>query len=140
VKNLAFCAGLLIAAIGTIGIVFPDSIVWIAEHATSSTAFYCIATIRVAFGLLLLFVARVSRLPGALRVFGYISLVCGLATGLAGLIAIDSAHTLIEWWVQQGVGIMRLTSGLQVLIGAIVVYACDPLHYTSEIPAAHFQH
>jgi hypothetical protein len=43
--------------VGAVGIVAPPSFVWIAQQFASSGAFYAIATIRVAFGLVLISVA-----------------------------------------------------------------------------------
>ena len=125
-KTLAFVIGLLIGAVGVVGIIAPSGLVWIAEHSVTSGAFYVIATVRVAFGFVLISVASVSRAPKTLRVLGYIILILGITTALTGLVAIDRAHTIIEWWLRQGSGIVRLT-GIPVLaLGGFVAYACAP--------------
>ena len=125
-KTLAFVIGLLIGAVGVVGIIAPSGLVWIAEHSVTSDVFYVIATVRVAFGLVLISVASVSRAPKTLRVLGYIILILGITTALTGLVAIDRAHTIIEWWLRQGSGIVRLT-GIPVLaLGGFVAYACAP--------------
>jgi hypothetical protein len=56
-KKLAFVAGLLILTFGAVGILVPSVLVWIAQHAVTADAFYVIATVRVAFGLVLISVA-----------------------------------------------------------------------------------
>jgi len=57
VKNLAFVMGLLILAVGAVGILVPSSLVWIAQQSVTSGAFYLIGAVRVAFGLVLISVA-----------------------------------------------------------------------------------
>jgi hypothetical protein len=126
VKTLAFVIGLLIVTVGAVGIIAPSSLVWIAEHSVTSGAFYVIATVRVAFGLILISVASVSRAPKTLRVLGYIILIAGITTALMGLVAIERAHAIIEWWLRQGSSVIRLT-GIPVLaLGGFIAYACAP--------------
>ncbi len=125
-KTLAFVIGLLIGAVGVVGIIAPSGLVWIAEHSVTSGAFYVIATVRVAFGLILISVASVSRAPKTLRVMGCLILIAGITTALMGLVAIERAHTIIEWWLRQGSDVIRLT-GIPVLaLGGFVAYACAP--------------
>ncbi len=125
-KTLAFVIGLLIVAVGAVGIIAPSGLVWIAEHSVTSGAFYVIATVRVAFGLVLISVASVSRAPKTLRVLGYLILIAGITTALTGLVAIESAHAIIEWWLLQGSGVIRLTGIPLLALGGFVAYACAP--------------
>lgn len=125
-KTLAFVIGLLIGAGGVVGIIAPSGLVWIAEHSVTSGAFYVIAMVRIAFGLILISVASVSRAPKTLRVLGSIILILGITTALTGLVAIERAHATTEWWLRQGSGVIRLT-GIPVLaLGGFVAYACAP--------------
>jgi hypothetical protein len=88
--------------------------------------FFVVAAVRVAFGLLLISVASVSRMPRTLRVLGYLILIVGITTGLTGLMAIEGAHTIIEWWLRQGSGVIRLTGIPLLVLGGFVAYACAP--------------
>jgi hypothetical protein len=124
-KALAFCMALFVAAFGAVGIFVPSIPAWVAQHAASSGVFYAVATIRIAFGLILISVAPVSRSPKILRVLGYLILITGITTALTGLIAIDRARAMIEWWLQQGSGITRLTSFLLLALGGFIAYACS---------------
>ncbi len=125
-KTLAFVIGLLIGTGGVVGIIAPSGLVWIAEHSVTSGAFYVIAMVRIAFGLILISVASVSRAPKTLRVLGSIILILGITTALTGLVAIERAHATTEWWLRQGSGVIRLT-GIPVLaLGGFVAYACAP--------------
>jgi len=126
VKTLAFLIGLLIVAVGAVGIIAPSGLVWIAEHSVTSGAFYVVATVRVAFGFILISVASASRAPKALRVLGCLILIAGITTALTGLVAIARAHAIIEWWLRQGSGVLRLTDVLVLALGGFVAYACAP--------------
>jgi hypothetical protein len=127
VKTLAFGVALVIMAIGTVGILVPSGLVWIAQHSLTSGAFYVIATIRVAFGLILISVASASRAPKTLRILGYLILISGVTTALTGLVAIERARVIIEWWSQQGPSVLRLTGVPVLALGGFVAYACAPV-------------
>ncbi len=125
-KTLAFVFGLCILAFGAVGMLAPFGLVWIALHFVTSGAFYVVATVRVAFGIVLISVASASRAPKAIRVLGYIILIAGISTALTGLVAIGSARATVEWWLQQGSGVVRLTGVLVLALGGFVAYACAP--------------
>lgn len=123
---LAYIFSLCIVAVGAVGILAPSGLVWIAQHFVTPGPFYIIAMVRVAFGLVLISVAAASRAPKALRVVGYVIVIAGIATALMGLLAIGRARTGIEWWLQEGSGVVRLTGVLVLAFGAFVAYACAP--------------
>jgi hypothetical protein len=127
VKTLAFVFGLCISAVGAVGILAPSSLVWVAQRFVTPGAFYVIATVRIAFGLILISVASASRAPKALRVLGYAIVILGITTALMGLMAIGRARGAIESWLQQGSGVLRLTSVLILALGGFVAYACAHL-------------
>jgi hypothetical protein len=127
VNKLAFVLGGCIAAVGIGGLVAPSGLVWIARHSVTSGAFYLIAAVRVAFGLVLVSAASASRAPRTLRIMGYVIVVAGLATALTGLVSIERARTIIDWWLQQGVGMIRVTAVVLVALGGFVAYACLPV-------------
>jgi hypothetical protein len=126
VKTLAFVFGLCISAVGAVGILAPFGLVWLAQHFVTSGAFYIIATVRIAFGVILISVASASRAPRVVRVLGCLILILGITTALTGLVAIGRARGAIEWWLQQGSGVFRLTGVLILALGGFVAYACAP--------------
>jgi hypothetical protein len=113
-------------ALGTLCLVGPAGPVWLAQHAVTPGIFCIIATVRVAFGLVLISLAPASRAPKTLRVLGYLILVAGVATALTGLVAIERARAMIEWWLQQGTGVVRLAGVLLLAVGGFIAYACAP--------------
>jgi hypothetical protein len=126
VKALAFVIGLCILTVAAVGILAPSVLVWIATYFVTSDAFYLLAAVRVAFGVLLISVASASRAPRALRVLGYVIVIAGVTTALTGLLAIGRARASIEWWLQQGSGVVRLTGVAVLALGGFVAYACAP--------------
>jgi hypothetical protein len=127
VKVLAFVFGLCIAILGAVGILVPSGLVWLAQHFVTPGAFYVAATVRVALGLVLISAASVSRAPKALRVLGYVIVIAGIATALTGLLGIGRARAIIDWWLEQGSGVVRLTGLLVLAFGGFVAYACAPV-------------
>ena len=123
VKTLAFVIGLCIIAVGAVGILAPSGLIWIAQHSIAPGELYFIAAFRVAFGLLLLSVASASRAPKTLRVVAFIPLVAGIATPFVG---VERAPAIIEWWSQQGSGVVRVTAVLVLALGGFFAYACAP--------------
>ena len=130
-KNLAFVVGLCIVAVGGVGILAPSGLVWIAQHSVTSGVFYLIAMVRVGFGLVLTLAASASRAPRAVRILGYLILIAGITTALTGLLAIGRARAIIDWWLQQGLGVVRLTGVLVLALGGFVAYACAPARRVS---------
>jgi hypothetical protein len=128
VKTLAFVIGLFIAAIGAGGIVAPSALVWIGQPFTTPVAWhwYVLAGIRVAFGVLLLSVAKVSRAPRALRVVAFIPLAAALGALITPFVGIDRAQAAIEWWSLQGPWLVRLSAIPLLALGGFIAYACAP--------------
>ncbi|WP_341317768.1 hypothetical protein WN982_21780 [Paraburkholderia sp. IMGN_8] len=117
---------MLIVTFGVFGIVAPSGFVWVAERSVTSSVFYLAAMVRVAFGLILISVASSSRTPRTLRVLGYIILIVGITTALAGLVAIEGAHAIIESWSRQGSGVIRLSVIPLPILCGFAAYACAP--------------
>lgn len=130
-KTLAFGLALVIMAVGIVGIFVPSGYVWIAQHVATLGAIYIIATVRVAFGLVLISAASVSRAPKTLRVLGYLIVIAGIMTALMGLVAMERVRAIIEWVLQQGTGFVRLTGVLVLAIGGFIAYACAPARHAA---------
>ncbi|MGC1460103.1 MAG: hypothetical protein WA825_17635 [Steroidobacteraceae bacterium] len=132
-KTLAFVVGLCIAAVGVAGVLAPYGLKWIAQHFVNSDAFYVIAMVRVALGLLLVSVARKTRVPGAMRVLGYILVIAGIGTALMAMLGMPLARAIINWWLQQGSVLTQVTGVVVLAIGALVAYACAPAKRTAQL-------
>lgn len=130
-KTLAFIVALVIMALGAVVIFVPSCLEWVAKQAVTSNALYVIAAVRVAFGLILISVASVSRAPKTIRVLGYLILIAGVATAVMGLVAAERFRDIVEWWLQQGMGILRLAGVVALGLGGFVAYACAPARRTA---------
>jgi hypothetical protein len=127
-KTSAFVIGLGICAIGVASIVAPSCLAGLAQQfaAAGAFAFYLVALVRIAVGLILILAAPASRSPKALRVLGCVVLIVGIATGLTGLMAMGEAHSAIEWWLRQGTNAFRLAAFVILILGGFIAYACAP--------------
>jgi hypothetical protein len=130
-KTLAFIIALVIMAFGAGVILVPSCFEWLAKQAMASSVLYVIAAIRVAFGLVLISVASVSRAPKTIRLLGYLFLVAGVATAVMDLVAIDRVRSMVEWWLQQGTGVFRLAGIVGLGLGGFIAYACTPARRAS---------
>jgi len=126
VKNLAFVVALVILAVGAVGVLVPSGFVWMAQHSLTSAALFVIGAERVALGLLLISVASASRAPRTLRLLGYFILIAGIARALTGLVAMERARAVIEWWLRQGSSVVRLAGVLELAVGGFLAYAVAP--------------
>src|SRR6476661_4936000 len=99
-KLLAFGIGLAIAIFGAAGIFYPTGLTWIANHLVTAGTFYVVAVLRVGIGLVLISVARESRMPRAIRALGYLILISGIVTALVALVGMGHAHDIIAWFIQ----------------------------------------
>ena len=82
---LAVVIGLVITAIGILGMAAPTILLDAARFSITPLGLYVVAAIRIAFGLALVLVARVSRAPRILRVLGAFIIVAGIITPFFGI-------------------------------------------------------
>lgn len=119
-KAVALVFGVFVAAVGLVGVVAPDALLRIGEYLATPGWIYISSALRVAFGLVLIRVAPVSRAPTALRVLGVITLIAGLITPFVG---VDRAHAILEWSRAEGHAIVRFWAALAVIFGGFITYA-----------------
>jgi hypothetical protein len=58
---------------------------------------------------------------------GWVVVVAGLATALIGLVGMERARAVIDWWLQQGTGVIRATGVVLVALGGFVAHVCTPV-------------
>jgi hypothetical protein len=123
VKTLAFVIGVLIFAVGVMGVVLPSGLLLIAGRFVGPFEWYALAVVRILVGTLLLFVAKSSRSPRALGVVAFIPLLAGLAIPFVG---VARARATVEAWSLQGPGVLRLSAVPVLVLGGFIAYACAP--------------
>ena len=119
----AMFVGLTIAGLGCVGLAAPALLVDFGSSLLTGTGLYIVAAIRVAFGLLLLFAARTSRMPRTLRTIGIVIVIAGLITPLFG---VERSTSMLNWLSMQGPALVRVVATVAIALGAFVLYAAAP--------------
>lgn len=122
---LAIVVGLLIVAVGVVGMTAPDSLVTIGRNALTPTGLYVIAVLRVCIGIVLILAAPTSRMPKTLRVLGAVAVIGGITTPLFG---VDRSRAVVSWWVSQSPLFLRLAALFAAAFGSFIIYASGRLH------------
>ena len=120
---LAVVIGLVITAIGILGMAAPTILLDAARFSITPLGLYVVAAIRIAFGLVLVRVAPVSRAPRILRILGTFIIVAGIITPFLG---IERARAIFDWWSAQGAAFLRSWAALPVIFGLFIIYAVAP--------------
>ena len=119
-KALATTLGLVIAAIGVLGVVVPSVLLEFGRSLQTANALYVVAAVRVLFGAILLWAAPASRTPKILRFIGVFIIIAGVITPFFG---VERAHAMFEWWSTQGSFFTRAWAIVAVVFGLLIVYA-----------------
>jgi hypothetical protein len=120
---LAMALGLVVTALGVLGLVAPSVVLELARSLQSTGALYVVAVIRVAFGAILLWAASNSRTPLILRILGVLIIIAGLATPFFG---VDRSRALFEWWSTQGSSLARAWPIAAIGFGLFIAYTTSP--------------
>ena len=111
--------GLFMAAVGLAGLVAPTDIGTIAQNATTPAAAWVLAAFVIVLGSLLIRASRTARIPILIKSVGAIAILGALAIPFAGA-------QIVNWWVDQGPQMIRLTSVIKMAVGVAVVFAANP--------------
>ena len=120
---LALLIGLLLIVQGVVGLVAPDVFVSVVYSMQKSPMIYLAALVRVAFGVVLVRAADVSRLRGLLLVFGFAIVIGGLLTPFVGP---RFARVILDRWASGGPELVRTFAAVSLLLGLLVIYAVTP--------------
>ncbi|MEO5764831.1 MAG: hypothetical protein ABIR52_05935 [Casimicrobiaceae bacterium] len=120
VKVLAMVLGLVIAAIGVLGVAAPSVLLELGQSLQTTNALYFVAGVRVIFGAILLSVASASRTPKILRALGVFIIIAGAITPFFG---VERSRAMFEWWSAQGSLFTRAWATVAIVFGLFVVYA-----------------
>ena len=118
-KILTTALGLIIVAIGVLGVATPSVLLEFGQSLQTTNALYIVAAVRVMFGTVLLWVAPASRTPGILRVLGVFIIVAGLFTPFFG---VERSRAMFDWWSTQGPSFTRMWAIVAVVFGLFIVY------------------
>ena len=112
--------GVLVAAVGLMGVVIPRRLVALVQHWQGPARFWFAVSIRLVLGVVFLAVAPDCRAPIVVRVIGVVSIAAAL-----GMIAFGTARLdrFIEWWLGRQVPYVRLWASGAIAFGALLIYA-----------------
>lgn len=119
-KTIAIVIGLIIGAVGLVGVVAPLLVLEFGRSLLTPTALYFVAAFRIGIGLVLVRVAPVSRVPAALRLVGILIIIAGVLTFFLG---VEHSRAILDWWSSQGPSFMRFCLALPLALGLFLVYA-----------------
>lgn len=127
-SSLALVIGLVISALGVLGVLAPGALISLTAPWLTPTGLWLAGALRVGIGVVLLRVAPASRHPAVLRVLGVIVIIAGLATPLFG---VERARMVVAWSVAQGSGFIRLWGLIALALGGYIAYAVVPPRRTA---------
>jgi hypothetical protein len=119
-KAVGLLIALFVMVVGTVGLFTPDSLIAVGRYVVTPIGLYAVAALRVAMGLLLMMVARISRAPKTLRAVGAVVIVAGLTTPLFG---VERVRAMLDWEATQGTALIRTVAGLLLAGGAFLAFA-----------------
>ena len=112
--------GVLITAMGGVGLAAPRWVVGGILSWKPRTRFYFAVGVRFAFGAALLLEASTCRFSAVIFALGAIALVAALVLALLGQRRVDS---MFQWWLQRPMAVLRAWLAAAVLFGGFLVYA-----------------
>ena len=113
--------GLLILALGVVGLARPASLMSLVERPwTSRTGFYVAIAVRAAFGILLVAAASSTRFPWAIGALGVLSLIAAVLIPVLGY---DRIRRFVAWWVARPTGVVRIWACGACAFGGFLIYA-----------------
>jgi hypothetical protein len=122
-SSLAMLIGLVIATVGIIGLISPQTYVRLGWFWADPPGLYVLAAIQLVIGLALLRAAPSSRSPVGLGVLGAFALAEAVLMPLLGR---GRTHGIAQWWGSQTTGSLRLWALLELAVGVLIVCAVAP--------------
>jgi hypothetical protein len=122
-STVALILSILLAALGTLGIMSPQRLVPLARRFLTPHGIFLAAVIRILFGIVFVFAAPNSRAPEFARVIGVISIIAGVMTPL---LRVEQHRKILAWWVARGSLPLRVWSALGLVLGLVLAYTVLP--------------
>ncbi len=120
---VAFVLGLLIASLGSIGLLAPRALATMALALHGPLGLVLASGLRLVLGAALFVAAPTSRAPVVFRTLGALTFGVGVLTPLIGVTRFDS---LLDWWATLGPVVTRVWCACAVAIGGAIAYGIIP--------------
>jgi hypothetical protein len=117
---IALFISLAIAALGGLGMVFPQKMIAFAHLFESRSGLWAAAVLRIVFGMALYQSAATSHAPDILYPLGIFIVAAGCATPFIG---VARTKALIAWWEARGLGFVRAWAGFALALGLLLAGA-----------------
>jgi hypothetical protein len=113
--------GLLVFALGVLGLVRPASLIGLVERPWRSRAtIYLAMAFRAGLGVLLIAAAPATRFPEAIGVLGALSLLSAASIPLLGY---ERLRRFVAWWAARPAGFVRAWALVACAFGGFLAYA-----------------
>jgi hypothetical protein len=112
--------GLIIAAVGVVGMVRPAQLVAGMLNWPAAVLLAVAVAVRLVLGIVFVLAAPSCRLPRVMYVLGIVALFAALVVLLLGP---DRVQSLVQWWAGQPSLVVRAMYAGTVLFGAFLVYS-----------------
>ena len=112
--------GVVMVAIGVLGVVQPQRLVDFVTYFRRPTRFRIAILVRLVLGIVLLIAAPSCRWPVVVQVVGVIAIVAAVVILACGQKRLD---TFIAWWVTRPPAVMRVSALFALAFGALLFYA-----------------
>jgi hypothetical protein len=112
--------GLIIAAVGVVGMVRPAQLVAGMLNWPAAVLLAVAVAVRLVLGIVFILAAPSCRLPRVMYALGIVALFAALVVLLLGP---DRVQSLVQWWSGQPSQVVRATYAGTVLFGAFLVYS-----------------
>jgi hypothetical protein len=122
-KWVAVALSALVAAIGSIGLLWPAALLEIGRVFGTPSGLYAAAALRIGFGAALFLAAPASRLPALVRAIGIVIFVAGLMTPLIG---IERLLAVLDWASALDPFLLRVWAGIALAFGGFLTWALRP--------------
>ena len=119
-RRLVVLFGLVIVAMGIVGIVRPERSFGVMLDLPASVLLYVAVAVRVLFGMVFILAAPNCRFPRIMYVVGIASFVAAFVTMWLGA---DRLQSVVHWWFRQAPLFLQSVYAVVVLFGAFLVYA-----------------
>lgn len=111
--------GVLVAALGFTGVLFPWRLLHFVRLWQSRTMLYVAALIRIALGVAMLIAAPDTRAPSFMFALGALIVIIGIATPFFGL---DRFRAVLNWWTSRSAIFQRAWAFVAMAFGIGLVY------------------
>jgi hypothetical protein len=122
-RIIAFTISLLVAALGAVGVVSPESFLSVIRRFGSPAGLSAAGALRVVLGASLYFSSVASRITRFIRWLGLITFFSGLITPFFG---VRRFRRLLAWWSTRGFVFLRVWAVSALGMGLLLAWAVAP--------------